>query len=101
MFDLITLSVLWLCTAGVSLLVFLLGHWPGGIFWFWLWNTVTLAVGLWELIIYLNYKMTLTRLLTKSGTTKPKVVKHKWLARLIVISYMVGALSLGVHLWTW
>ena len=101
MFDFITLTLLWIFTAGTSIGTYLLGVWPGGIWWFWFWNTVTGAVLIYELIIYLKYKMTLTRLLTKSGTDKPNVVKHKWAARLIVLSYLLGAVSLCVHLWPW
>ena len=100
-FDIVTLSLLWFFTAGVSLIAYLLKFWPGGVIWFWVWNAVTLVIAIWELYIYIKYKMTLTRLVTKAGTDKPKVIKHKWMARLIVICYMLGALSLGVHLWPW
>lgn len=101
MFDLITLSLLWLFTAGVSGLFWLLKLWPGGIYWFWAWNTVSLSIALWELFIYLKYKMTLTRLLTKSGTDKPMVAKHKTIAKVVIFSYFLGIVSLCVHLWPW
>lgn len=99
MFDIITLGLLWLMTAGVSGLTYWTGAWPGGVYWFWLWNTVTLAVGAYEAYLYFKFGMTLTRLIKQAGKDKPLVMRHVWMARLIVVGYGVGALSLCVHLW--
>lgn len=98
-FDVITLGGLYLCTAGISLLLFLLGLWPGGIYHFWFWNTVTLAVVVYEIYLYVRFGMTLTRLIKQAGTDKPLVAKHKWIARGICLSYALGSLFLVVHFW--
>lgn len=101
MFDVITLGLLYFFTAGISLIFHLVGQWPGGIFWFWMWTGVVVIVGAWELYLYMKYRMTLTRLLTRAETDWPKVAKHKWIARAVVICYLLGAVSLCVHLWPW
>lgn len=98
-FDVITLGGLWLCTAGISLILFLLGQWPGGIYHFWFWSTVTLAVVCYEIYLYVRFKMTLTRLIKQSGTDKPLVAKHKWIGRGICLSYLLGSIFLIVHFW--
>lgn len=101
MFDIITLSLLWFFTAGVSGIAYVVKLWDGGIYWFWAWNCVALAIGAWELYLYLKYRMTLTRTLTKAGTGQPLAAKHKVTAYVIVICYLLGIISLCVHLWPW
>lgn len=129
MFDLITLTSFYFFTAGVSLIWYLIGRWKGGIYWFWMWTgVVTMGVIAYEAFGYfhtplwvglvpipilgyfvgrwtpkIDHKITMTRMITKSGTGEPLALKTKWEARLMVIFYtVIGAVcSFGVHLWAW
>lgn len=127
MFDFITLSLLYFFTAGVSLIWFLIGRWKGGIYWFWMW-TVAVALGvlafeahtyfqfpLWlgllpvpvagffidRFVKNTDHKITLTRMISKSGSGEPYALKTVWEGILIVVFFMFGGASFGVHLIPW
>ncbi len=127
MFDLVTLSGLYFFTAVVSLIWYLIGRWKGGIYWFWMWTGVALWVAaVWEVFAYIHWplwvlaivfcipwivlsfflkkvdhKVTLTRMITKSGTGEPLALRTKTEGRLIATSYLIGGTFLVVHVWVW
>ena len=128
MFDLITLSGLYLFTAGTAFILYKMGRWPGGIYHFWMWTIgVSLTVLAFEAHTYLHWplwiclvpvpitgfiidtfflkntpmKITITKMVSQSGKGNPLALQTKFEGWCVVASYIIGAFFFGVHLGPW
>lgn len=101
MIDLLLLGGLFFFTTCVSYLLYFL-HWngqpifPGGIWWGTNWLIVSATVAALEGLSVAVTGRTLTRHIKQWAKESEQ---KKWIARGVVISFMIGALLLGIHLW--
>lgn len=96
MLDLITLSILFFCTTGISYLLWFLKIWPAGIWWGSFWFIVTATVLAFEGLSVSISGRTLTRHIRQWAKER---TLNLWIARGIVISFLIGSISLCLHLW--